>query len=141
MGFFFSDPKDHIKHNEIKKELKSFGLSEHQQRQALEHFEEHKRESYSRDHIHKIIMKGKEKSGDSLTSDQWGKIEKGMVGRIEGRIKPVNVTHKEASSKVTNIKEYHGLRENRIEIPKDEVKSEEPSEPSENREGRIDKAA
>lgn len=86
MGFFFKDPPNRIKHSELEIEFKNYNLSQKQQKELLDHFEEHKRDHYSKLHIHEILHKMKDVSGDSFNTDQIHRVEKGLIGIIEDRV-------------------------------------------------------
>jgi hypothetical protein len=151
MGFFFGDPADHIKHSELKKELKSMRVQGHisarQHDELLAHIEEHGRESYSRKHIHEIIRRKKDAAGDSFNTDQLERVERRLAKTIEDRIPPKEIRVTEtpsANEKVVNIREYRSRRPQSIETPKaDEPASKSPaaSEPESGPKERLDIAA
>lgn len=152
MGFFFSDAHDRIKHSELKKELKSMKIDGHfsskQHDEILAHFEAHKRDDYSTKHIHEIIHKKMNESGDAFNSDQLHRTEGRLVKKIESKAESYKktITPKEkpqAPEKITNIREYRTLKNDSLEVPPKENTSDtiKPSETYESLNDRFNKAA
>jgi hypothetical protein len=118
LGMLFGEtPKDRIRHTELKKLAKHFDLSEREQHDFLSHFDEHKRNHYSKDNIHEIIRKGRAKSGDSLSSTHWDRIERKLHEHIDSRIRPMEPSRElKAGPKMENPRAYRTLPD-RIDVP------------------------
>lgn len=118
MGFFSPDPKNRLKFNEIKKAMKHMDLSEKQQKEALGHFENANRDSFSTEHIKEVMRRIRGTTGDSLQSTHTDRIERTLIGHINERTATPIEKEELKMKEVKETNRYTTLNSDHLEVPK-----------------------
>ncbi len=115
MGFFFADPANRIQFHELDNHLKDLKFSSTDRKELKKAFEKHRSDGISKDHIKKIAKSLRDNYKDRFNSYHADKLQKGLLGVIDQKMKPkVQV---EKSPKPTQTYEFKKPEFKRVATP------------------------